>query len=250
MSTYNLDKIDTKAPKKFDKEKIKLKLAKLLEELSALQNLFYAESKHSLLIVLQGLDASGKDGTIRNVFGALNPQGVSVSSFKVPTPEELKHDFLWRIHKNVPEKGMIKIFNRSHYEDVLVTRVHGLCDNGVAKKRMKAINQFEQILIDHNNTILLKFYLHVSKEEQAERLAERMKDPTKMWKYNANDMNEAQLRSKYYQYYQECFEECNKPEWHIIPADQNWYKEYLIAKNLRDVLVSLKMKYPNFKNQS
>ena len=248
MSAYNLDKINTQAPKNLDKERIKSKLAKLIEELSVLQNLFYAEGKHSLLIVLQGLDASGKDGTIKNVFGSLNPQGVSVSSFKVPTEEELKYDFLWRIHKNTPEKGMIKIFNRSHYEDVLVTRVHGWCDDVLAKKRMKAINQFEDLLIYHNNTIILKFYLHVSKDEQVERLAERMKDPAKMWKYNANDMNEAQSRAQYYQYYQECFEKCNKPEWHIIPSDQNWYKEYTIAKIIRDVLVSLKMKYPNLKN--
>src|SRR6186997_2466749 len=170
MSEIKLSQISTKADKELDKKKTKEKTAKLLEELNELQNLLYAESKHSLLIVIQGMDASGKDGVIRNVFGKLNPQGVTVRSYKAPTAEELSHDFLWRIHHAAPAKGMIQIFNRSHYEDILITRVHGWCDDETAKKRMKAINDFERLLEDHNNTHILKFYLHISAEEQHERL--------------------------------------------------------------------------------
>ena len=149
----------------------------MLAEINELQNLLYAEGKNSLLVILQGMDASGKDGAIRNVFGSLNPQGVMVKSFKAPTSEELSHDFLWRIHPHAPAKGMIQIFNRSHYEDILITRVHGWCDDDLAKKRMKAINDWEDLIAQHNNTSILKFYLHVSYKEQQERLAERMSEP-------------------------------------------------------------------------
>lgn len=245
MPQYNLNKIDTRAPKGFEKEATKIETEKIVEELNELQNLLYAEGKHAILIILQGLDASGKDGVIRKVFGRMNPQGVDVVSFKVPTEEELSHDFLWRIHKNIPAKGRIQIFNRSHYEDILVTRVHGWCDDKLAKKRMESINDFEKLLQEHNNTHILKFYLHVSAEEQQERLNERMTDPTKMWKYNKRDFAEAKLRDKYYKMYEDCFKNCNKPEWTIVPSDQNWYKEHLIAKTLRDLLKSLKMQYPS-----
>lgn len=244
MPEYNLNKISTRAPKDLDKDEVKEEIEDIVTELNDLQNLLYAEGKNSLLVVLQGLDASGKDGTIRKVFGRMNPQGVDVVSFKVPTEEEASHDFLWRIHKAAPPKGRIQIFNRSHYEDVLVTRVHGWCDDKTAKKRMECINDFEKLLIQHNNTHILKFYLHVSAEEQQERLQERLKDPTKMWKYNARDFEEAGLRDKYYKMYEDCFKNCNDPEWIIVPADQNWYKEYLIAKTVRDTLRSLDMKYP------
>ncbi len=244
MPNYNLNKIDTRAPKGFEKDTVKAEIEKMVEELNELQNLLYAENKHSVLVVLQGMDASGKDGVIRKVFGRMNPQGVDVVSFKVPTAEEAAHDFLWRIHKNVPAKGEIMIFNRSHYEDVLVTRVHGWCDDKLARKRMDCINDFEKLLQEHNDTHILKFYLHVSAEEQQVRLKERMADPTKMWKYNKRDFEEAELRDKYYLMYEDCFKNCNKPEWTIVPADQNWYKEYIIAKALRDLLKSLHMKYP------
>lgn len=247
MANYNLKKISTRAPKGLDKETIKDETAQIILELDELQNLLYAESKHAVLVVLQGLDASGKDGIINKVFGQMNPQGVDVVSFKVPTEEELSHDFLWRIHKNAPPKGRIMVFNRSHYEDVLVTRVHGWCDDALAKKRMECINQFEQLLHDHNSTQVLKFYLHVSAEEQQQRLQERMTDPTKMWKYNAKDFEEAKLRDKYYKMYEDCFKNCKNPQWNIVPADQNWYKEYFIAKVLRDTLKKLKMKFPQMK---
>ncbi len=247
MSTIKLAQIDTRAPRDLDKQEIKQKTKDLLSELDELQNLLFASSKYSVLIVIQGMDGSGKDGVIRNVFTSMNPQGVVVKSYKAPTAEELSYDFLWRIHQHVPAKGMMQIFNRSYYEDILVTRVHKWCDDNTAKKRMQAINDFEKLLQEHNNTQILKFYLHVSPEEQQERLAERLKDQAKMWKYNESDFNEARLWDLYMQMYEECFENCNEPEWIIVPADQNWYKEYLIAGKLLELLKGLDMQYPGLK---
>lgn len=247
MSQLILHSLSTRAPKEFDKEETKIKIGELLTELKELQNLLYAEAKHSVLVVLQGMDASGKDGLIRNVFGELNPQGVTVKSYKVPTEEEYSHDFLWRIHKEAPAKGMIRVFNRSHYEDILVTRVHKMIDEETARKRMKAINHFEELLQQHNNTSILKFYLHVSAEEQKERLEERMSDPRKQWKYNEKDFAEAKLRDEYAKAYEDCFTKCNEVPWTIVPSDQNWYKEYLVAQTLRDTLAGLHMKYPGLK---
>ncbi len=247
MSHIILKEISTRAGKEFDKSETKDKTLKILTELDDLQNLLFAENKHSILVVIQGMDASGKDGVIRNVFTSMNPQGVNVKSFKAPTPEELSHDFLWRIHSHAPAKGMIQIFNRSHYEDILITRVHKWCDDKTAKERMNAINEWEDLLSKHNSTSILKFYLHVSPEEQQQRLAERIKDPAKMWKYNANDFEEAKLWDIYMQMYEDCFENCSKIPWTIVPSDQNWYKEYLIASTLRDTLEGLKMQYPGLK---
>jgi PPK2 family polyphosphate:nucleotide phosphotransferase len=247
MAKIKLEDIDTRAPKDFDKQSTKEKTQKILDELNELQNLLYAESQHSVLVVIQGMDASGKDGTVRNVFGKLNPQGVTVESFKEPTKEELAHDFLWRIHSHAPAKGMIQLFNRSHYEDILITRVHKWCDDETAKKRMNAINNFEKLLTDHNNTTILKFYLHISPGEQQQRLEERIKDPSKQWKYNENDFIEAKLWKNYMEMYEDCFENCNDVAWTIVPADQNWYKEYIIAKKMRDTLFSFKMQYPGIK---
>jgi len=247
MGKIKLAGLSTRAPKDLDKEETKAKTEKMVAELDELQNLLFAESKHSVLVVIQGMDGSGKDGLIRNVLGNMNPQGVTVQSYKAPTPEELSHDFLWRIHRHAPAKGMIQVFNRSHYEDILITRVHKWCDDETAGKRMKAINDFEALLTQHNNTHILKFYLHISPEEQHERLSERMKDPAKMWKYNEKDFDEAKLWDEYMKMYEDCFNNCNEPEWTIVPADQNWYKEYLVAKSLRDLLRSLDMKFPGLK---
>jgi PPK2 family polyphosphate:nucleotide phosphotransferase len=247
VPAIQLSKISTRAPKRVDKEKTKEKTAKLLEELDELQNLLYAESKHSILIIIQGMDASGKDGLTRDVLGQLNPQGVTVASFKAPTPEELAHDFLWRIHKHCPPKGMIQVFNRSQYEDIIITRVHKWCDDKLAKERMKAINDFEELLTRHSNTHILKFYLHLSPEEQKVRLQERVTDPRKRWKYNDDDFKEAKLWKLYMKMYEDCFLHCNKVPWQIIPADQNWYKEHLVAQALHSLLVSLKMQYPGIK---
>jgi PPK2 family polyphosphate:nucleotide phosphotransferase len=243
----SLSEVSTRAPKEFDKAETKEKIIKIQQELQEMQNLLFAEGKHSILIVLQGLDASGKDGAIKNVFSAVNPMGVNVTPFKVPTEEELKHDFLWRIHLHTPAKGMIQIFNRSHYEDILVTRVHKLIDDATAKKRMKAINHFEELLVEHNNTSILKFYLHISQEKQKERLDERLSDVRKKWKYNKNDLAESQLWDRYMEVYQDCFENCSEVPWNIVPADQNWYKEYVIASTVLETLKGFNMHYPELK---
>jgi PPK2 family polyphosphate:nucleotide phosphotransferase len=247
MPRIKLKDISTRAPKEFDKVETKEKMLKMHEEFSELQNLLFASNTYSLLIVIQGLDASGKDGAIRNVFSSTNPQGVDVFSFKVPTEEEYAHDFLWRIHKNAPRKGMIQVFNRSHYEDVLVTRVHKWCDDETADLRMKAINDFEKLLQKHNNTHIIKFYLHVSREEQLERLKERMEDPAKMWKYNEKDFAEARLYDEYHKMFEDCFEKCGDVQWIVVPADQNWYKEYIMLKTILETLRSLDMKFPGVK---
>ncbi len=243
----NLSKIATRAPKGLDKDKIKNITKGYLEEIDALQNLMYAEGRHSLLVIIQGMDASGKDGLTRDVFTSVNPQGIQVKSWKAPTPEELAHDFLWRIHQHTPAKGMIQLHNRSHYEDILITRVHSWIDDATARKRMKAINNFENHLIENNNTTILKFYLHISQEEQVARLNERMQIPEKMWKYNENDLKESALWDTYMKYYEDAFANCNSPEWTIVPSDQNWYKNYIVADIILKTLKGFKMKFPGMK---
>jgi PPK2 family polyphosphate:nucleotide phosphotransferase len=235
--------LSTRAPKNISKEKTKSKFQQLKQKLFDLQSLMYAENKHSLLIVLQGLDASGKDGTIVNVFREINPSGCRVVSFKKPSDLEMKHDFLWRIHSQAPEKGMIVIFNRSHYEDVLIQRVHKWVNEDVIMERFTQINNFEELLTK-NNTIVLKFFLNVSKKEQLQRLNERMDDPAKMWKYNENDLAERKFWTQYMSAYEDAILKCSKIPWHIVPADQNWYKEFLIAETVVKTLEKLKMKYP------
>ncbi len=244
MPQIKLSDIPTTAPKKAGKDETKEALHQILRELDDLQNLLFAEHKHSLLVVLQGMDAAGKDGVIRDVFGTMNPMGVTVQPFKAPTELESDHDFLWRVHQHAPGKGMIQVFNRSHYEDVLVQRVHKWIDDGTARKRFAAINAFEHLLEEHNNTHVLKFYLHVSAKEQRARLEERTQDPKKMWKYNEKDFAEAKLYKTYWKMYEDVFKNCSKVPWHIVPSDQNWYKEFVIAQTVRDTLKSLKMKFP------
>jgi PPK2 family polyphosphate:nucleotide phosphotransferase len=247
MAKIRLADISTLPPKKTDKNKIIAATEKLIVQLDELQNLLYAQSKYAILIVIQGMDAAGKDGAIRHVFGKLNPQGVQVTSFKEPTALELSHDFLWRIHQHTPARGMIHIFNRSHYEDVLVTRVHKLINNKLAFKRMDAINDFERLLVEHNHTHILKFYLHISHKEQLKRLDERIKDPQKQWKYNEKDFEESKLWPEYMEVYEDCLNSCNEVPWIITPSDAHWYKEYIIAKNLYELLSGLKMQYPGLK---
>jgi PPK2 family polyphosphate:nucleotide phosphotransferase len=247
MSKIKLKDIDTLAPADLSKDKTKKELEGILRDLDKLQNLLYAEGKHSLLIIIQGMDASGKDGLTRDVFTSMNPQGVNVVSYKEPTNEELSHDFLWRIHHHVPAKGMIHIFNRSHYEDILITRVHGMIDDKTAKLRMTAINDFERLLTTHNETEILKFYLHISRKEQLKRLEDRLEDPQKMWKYNAGDFKESKLWDSYMKFYEEAFEHCSEVPWHIVPADQNWFKSYTVAKTIQKTLKSLQMRYPGMK---
>ena len=248
MGKIKLSSTDTKAPKKFGKEKTKKELQKLKFRLEELQNLLYAEGKHALLVVIQGMDASGKDGVVKNVFEAVNPLGCRVVPYKAPTPIELKHDFLWRIHQQVPEKGMICVFNRSHYEDVVIQRVHHWVSDKIIRQRYEHINNFEKLLQETGTTVL-KFYLHISKEEQMDRLQERLKDPAKMWKYNENDLKEREYWNSYMQAYEAAIDNCSKhASWNIVPADQNWYKEYLVAKKIVETLEGLKMKFPGLKS--
>jgi len=242
-----LSSMDTRAPKSLDKEQVKSQTRVLLEELESLQNLLYAEGKHSLLVLIQGMDASGKDGLIKDVFTSMNPMGIMVKSWKAPTPEELAHDFLWRIHQHTPARGMVQIHNRSHYEDVLITRVHGWCDDATAKKRMKAINQFETLLKEHNQTTMLKFYLHISHDEQMSRLKERMQVQEKMWKYNENDLKESEHWNDYMACYEEAINECDDIPWQVVPSDQNWYKNFVVATTVVEALRALKMQFPGMK---
>ncbi len=238
-----LSKISTRAPKNFDKEKTKHQLTILADEINELQNILYAQGKYKVLIILQGMDASGKDGAIKSVFRGINPLGCSVKAFKAPNTEEQGYDFLWRIHKNVPEKGMIKIFNRSQYEDILVPTVHKLLPTETIEKRYKHINQFEEFLID-NDTVILKYFLHISKEEQTLRLQERLDDYTKFWKHNDQDAKEAKQWNVYMKTYERIFKNCAKAApWQIIPADQNWYRDFLIAKSIVESLKKLKLSY-------
>lgn len=246
MPSIKLAKISTRAPKGLDKDKIKNITHKYLEEIETLQNLLYAESKHALLVIIQGMDASGKDGLIKDVFTSMNPQGVQVKSWKAPTADELAHDFLWRIHQHTPAKGMVQVHNRSHYEDILITRVHEWIDKPTARRRVKSINDFEDHLIN-NHTTILKFYLHISHEEQLSRLEERMSIPEKMWKYNENDLKESALWDSYIKVYEEAINQCNNPEWIIVPADQNWYKNYVVAETVCKTLRSFKMQFPGMK---
>jgi PPK2 family polyphosphate:nucleotide phosphotransferase len=238
-----LHSIPTRAPKSLDKEKTKVKTQLLKTEIAEQQKMLYAQGKHSLLIVLQGLDASGKDGLIASVFTGLNPLGCSVFAYKAPTAEELAHDFLWRIHKNTPARGMIHIFNRSHYETLLTPVVDGKFDEAEVKRHVTDINNFE-LLLENRNTHVLKFYLHISPEEQLERLNERKTNPEKFWKHNDGDWATSKKWKEFLKAYEHIFKHCNSPEWNIIPADQNWYKEYLVAEKVLEVLLSLKLTYP------
>lgn len=247
MPKISLKDISTSAPKGLDKADTKEKITEMLDEFRELQNLLFASATNSLLVIFQGMDASGKDGAIRTVFSTVNPQGTMVRSFKVPTAEEAAHDFLWRVHQYSPAKGMIQVFNRSHYEDIIVTRVHKWCDDETARRRMKAINDFEELLFRHNNTHIIKFYLHVSAEEQMQRLRDRLKDTTKQWKYNEKDFSEAALYPDYHEVYEDCFENCNNIPWIIVPSDQNWYKEYIMIKAIVDKVKSLDLQYPGIK---
>lgn len=219
---------------------------KLNKELEELQELLYAEHKHKVLIVLQGMDTAGKDGVIRRVFEGVNPQGVKVANFKVPTAEELSRDYLWRIHKMVPGKGEIVIFNRSHYEDVLVVRVHGAVSPDLCRKRYREIVDFERMLAD-NGTLILKFYLNISLEEQKERLQARLDDPQKIWKFNPGDLNERKLWPDYMQAYEEAIAATSTDfaPWYIIPSDRKWFRDLAISSLLVESLRDLKMSFPS-----
>ena len=214
-------------------------------ELIELQRRLYAEGKQKLLIVFQAMDAGGKDGTIRNVFRGVNPQGVRVTSFKVPSKIELAHDFLWRIHKAVPAKGMIGVFNRSHYEDVLVVRVHNIVPESVWRPRYEKINQFEKLLHD-SGTRILKFFLHISKAEQKERFQSRLDEPEKNWKFSMGDLEKRKDWDTYMEAYEEMLHQCTTDyaPWHVIPANRKWYRNLAITRTVVETLREMNPQYP------
>lgn len=220
-------------------------IRKHVEKLAALHDLLYAEHRRSLLVVLQGMDASGKDGTIRHVMSGVNPQGCSVSTFKAPSAVELDHDFLWRIHAAVPPKGAIGIFNRSHYEDVLIARVHELVPPGVWKNRYTQINDFEAMLAA-NGVVILKFFLHISREEQGRRFEERFADPRKNWKASAADFKEREYWGEYQSAYEDAIAKCSTPEapWYIIPSDHKWFRNFAVGEVIIRTLKDLRLRYP------
>jgi PPK2 family polyphosphate:nucleotide phosphotransferase len=217
----------------------------LVEELAKLQEVLYAQHTHKVLIILQAFDTGGKDGTIRHVFSGVNPQGVRVANFKVPTQIELDHDYLWRVHEKVPGKGEITIFNRSHYEDVLVVRIHNLVPKDVWMKRYDQINNFEKLLVEEGTTIL-KFFLNIDKKEQAERLLARLNEPNKRWKFNPNDLKERALWSEYRKAYEDAIQKTSTEwaPWYIIPSNRKWYRNLVIASIIKTKLISLEMSYP------
>lgn len=229
-----------------DKDAALEQLEKNRVRIGELQEILYAEGKHALLIILQAMDAGGKDGTIRHVMKGVNSQGVQVTSFKAPTPEELSHDFLWRIHEHTPPRGMIGIFNRSHYEDVLIVRVENLVPEDVWKARYDHINAFEKLLADSGVTTL-KFFLHISKEEQKERLQARLDDPTKHWKFAIGDLGVRAKWDQYMQAYEDALTKCNthNAPWFIVPSNKKWYRNLVISNVIVETLESLDMKYPD-----
>lgn len=243
----NLDKLDPCDSSFFqgDKEAGENLSKELIEELIELQELLYAQHQHKLLIILQAFDTGGKDGTIRHVFRGLNPQGIKVANFKVPTQIELDHDYLWRVHKQAPAKGEITIFNRSHYEDVLVVRVHNLVPKTVWQKRYEQINYFEKSLAEEG-TIILKFFLNIDYKEQTERLLARLDEPNKRWKFNPNDLKERDLWSEYRMAYEDAIQKTSSEwaPWYIIPSNRKWYRNLVIASIIVKKLKNLKMSFP------
>jgi len=229
-----------------DKQEGKERIAFLNRRLEELQEALYAEGKHRLLIVLQALDAGGKDGTIRSVFDGVNPQGVRVTCFKAPTAAELAHDFLWRVHPHVPRNGEIAIFNRSHYEDVLVVRVHGLVPKERWRARYAHIVAFEQMLVDEGSHVL-KFFLHISKDEQRKRLQERIDDEKKRWKFNAKDLEERAHWDDYTQAYEEALAATSTEHapWYVVPANRNWYRDLVVSEVIVEALESMRIRLPD-----
>jgi PPK2 family polyphosphate:nucleotide phosphotransferase len=228
-----------------NEQEIQEPLEKDLKRMYELQEVLYAGASQSLLIVLQGMDAGGKDGTITHVFRGLNPAGVQVAAFKKPNDDDLKHDFLWRIHQCTPPKGLIGVFNRSHYEDVLIVRVHGLVPKKVWKKRYDQINNFEALLVESGTTIL-KFFLYISREEQERRLEDRLREPNKHWKFNPADLQERQLWDDYMEAYEAVFDRCNTTHapWYIVPAIHKWYRNYIVTRTIVEAMEAMKLEYP------
>jgi PPK2 family polyphosphate:nucleotide phosphotransferase len=246
-SSARIDRVDPGDESGFDggKERGLKKLERLTSRLNELQDLLYADHRHALLIVLQGMDSAGKDATIRRVFSGVSPEGVRVASFKVPSPLESDHDFLWRAHQQVPARGEMVLFNRSHYEDVLITRVHGLIRKPVWERRYREINEFERSLTEEGTTIL-KFFLHLSRDEQKRRLKERLDDPTKHWKFRESDIEERQRWPEYMAAYEEALTKTSTrwAPWYIVPSDRKWLRDLLVSEQIVRTLEGFRMRYP------
>ena len=242
----DLDHIDADfKPADLDRDEAEATFKTLTDKLRNLQHLMYAEDKRSLLVVLQGRDAAGKDGTIRHVFGPMNPQGCRVTSFKVPSKIEASHDFLWRCHVSAPKRGMVRIFNRSHYEDVLVVRVHNLVPKEIWSKRYDHINDFERLLAD-NGTMILKFYLHIDQAEQLERFRKRIDNPKKNWKISDADYSERPYWDAYTEAFEDALSRCSADDapWFVIPANRKWFRNLAIADIVVEAMEGLNMRYP------
>lgn len=246
-SKVRLEEMDPDDKSEFDgsKKEAKDALKNMTEDLDDLQERLYAEGKHAVLFVIQAMDTGGKDGTIRKVFGDLNPAGCRVEAFKAPTSNELVHDYLWRVHRATPPRGMIGVFNRSHYEDVLVVRVHNLVPKEVWEKRYDQINAFEKMLTEEGTTIV-KFFLHISKDEQKQRLQERIDNPDKHWKFNPKDLKERALWDEYQKAYQDLLSRTSTDyaPWYVIPANRNWYRNIIVARIVQETLQKLNPQYP------
>jgi len=246
-SKVRLEDVDPNDTSGFDGDKKdgEKEIDAILGKLDPLQEVLYAEHKHKFLIVLQGMDTAGKDGTIRRVFEGVNPEGVRVAHFGVPSNEELDHDYLWRAHKQVPGKGEIVLFNRSHYESVLVERVHGLVPESVWSKRYQQLVDFERML-NEEGTIIVKFFLHIDKKEQAKRFQDRLKDPTKHWKFSYLDYNERSYWNDYMHAYEEALERTSTEfaPWYVVPSNHPWFRDLVVSEVVVDALESLRMHYP------
>ncbi len=240
----DLSKISTKPPKELDKVKIKKETAKLAKRIAEKQQLIYSEGKKAVLIVFQGMDASGKDGATRKVFKYCSPSGIRAHAFKKPTDLEFAHDFLWRVHKLAPAKGQIVIYNRSHYEDILIQRVHKWIDEDRVDARINAINAYEKLLIEDNNTTILKFYMHISPERQLEKLQERIDDPAKNWKHNEGDWEQREHWAEYMKCYEDVIDRCDAAPWIVAPVDSRWYRDYFIATKVMEALDKLEISLP------
>lgn len=239
-----LENINTKAPEKINKAVCKRKFDKLQKELFDLQHLFYASDTYSLLIIFQGIDTSGKDSTIRHVFSHVNPLGVHATSFKAPNDAEVEHDYMWRIFQKLPEKGRIQVFNRSYYEDILVPTIQKALSLQLIDKRYNFINAFEQHLLD-NKTLVLKFFLHISEDEQKKRIQERLKAPEKRWKYSDEDVKSSKKWNDYALVYERILNRCSAEiPWVIIPSDNKWYRNYLVLSTIVSHLKKLNLKFP------
>lgn len=239
-----LSEISTLPPEHISKKDLEKETDKLTERLGELQELLFAEQKHSVLVIFQGMDASGKDGAVRNVFKDCSYNGINVYSFKKPTDEEFAHDFLWRVHQRAPAKGMIQIFNRSHYEDVLIQRVHKWISEERVDLRIDAINAFEKLLGFDNNTVIFKFYLHLSYDQQKIELQQRIDEREKNWKHNPNDWKEREHWDEYMRCYEDVINRCNAVPWTIVPVDKRWYRNYIVSKTIVEKLESLNMEFP------